>query len=80
MTIVSGLNVTPQVIDGWNEIVGFIPSVIEDGVLDILEYLKSKDYSMVSDNEVYQMASITSKKLSTSDSMLGKIFGFFFSE
>ncbi len=46
LTIVSGLNVTPQVIDGWNEIVGFIPSVIEDGVLDILEYLKSKDYSL----------------------------------
>lgn len=42
--------------------------------------LKNKDYSMVSDNEVYQMASTTSKKLSTSDSMLGKIFGFFFSE
>lgn len=42
--------------------------------------LKNKDYSMVSDNEVYQMASISSKKINTSDSMLGKIFGFFFSE
>ena len=42
--------------------------------------LKNKDYSMVSDNEAFQMASTTSKKLSTSDSMLGKIFGFFFSE
>lgn len=42
--------------------------------------LKNMDYSMVSDNEVYQMTSITSKKLNTSDSMLGKIFGFFFSE
>lgn len=42
--------------------------------------LKNMDYSMISDNEVYQMTSITSKKLNTSDSMLGKIFGFFFSE
>ncbi len=42
--------------------------------------LKNKNYSMINDNEVYQMTSITSKKLSTSDSMLGKIFGFFFSE
>lgn len=42
--------------------------------------LKNMDYSMVSDNEGYQMTSITSKKLNTSDSMLGKIFGFFFSE
>lgn len=42
--------------------------------------LKEQDYSMISDNEVYQMTSINSKNLSTSDSMLGKIFGFFFSE
>ena len=42
--------------------------------------LKNKDYSMINDNEFYQMISANSKKLSTSDSMLGKIFGFFFSE
>lgn len=42
--------------------------------------LKNKNYSMINDNEVYQMTSVTSKKLNTSDSMLGKIFGFFFSE
>ena len=42
--------------------------------------LKGKDYSMINDDEAYQMTSITSKKLSTSDSVLGKIFGFFFSE
>ena len=42
--------------------------------------LKEKNYSMISDNEVYQMTSVNSKNLSTSDSMLGKIFGFFFSE
>ena len=42
--------------------------------------LKGKDYSMISDNEVYQMTAVNSRKLSTSDTMLGKIFGFFFSE
>ncbi len=42
--------------------------------------LKNKDYSMISDNEAYQMTSVNSRKLSTSDSMLGKIFGYFFSE
>lgn len=42
--------------------------------------LKNLDYSMISDNEVYQITSITSRKLNTSDSMLGKVFGFFFSE
>ena len=42
--------------------------------------LKEQDYSMISDNEVYEMISVNSKNLNTSDSMLGKIFGFFFSE
>ena len=42
--------------------------------------LKEQDYSMISDNEVYEMTSVNSKNLNTSDSMLGKIFGFFFSE
>ena len=42
--------------------------------------LKEKDYSMISDNELYQVTSSISKKINTSDSMLGKIFGFFFSE
>ena len=42
--------------------------------------LREKDYSMISDNEVYQMTSVNSRNLSTSDSMLGKLFGYFFSE
>ena len=42
--------------------------------------LRNKDYTMINDNEVYQMTSVNSRKLSTSDSMLGKIFGYFFSE
>ena len=42
--------------------------------------LKNKDFTMINDDEVYQMTAVNSKKLSSSDSMLGKIFGFFFSE
>lgn len=42
--------------------------------------LKNQKYSMISDNEVYQITSTTSRKLNASDSMLGKLFGYFFSE
>ncbi len=42
--------------------------------------LKNKDYSMVDENEFYQAITMNSKKTNTSDSMLGKIFGFFFNE
>lgn len=42
--------------------------------------LRNKDYTMINDDEVYQITSTSSKKIGTSDSMLGKIFGFFFSE
>ena len=42
--------------------------------------LRNKDYTMISDDEVYQMTTLNSKGIATSDSMLGKIFGFFFSE
>ena len=40
--------------------------------------LKGKDYTMISDEEANNMSN--SKKINTSDSMLGKIFGYFFSE
>ena len=42
--------------------------------------LKKQDYSMINDNEVYQLTSAASRKLNASDSMLGKLFGYFFSE
>ena len=42
--------------------------------------LKEMDYSMITDDDMYQITSVNSRKLSTSDSMLGKIFGFFFNE
>ena len=42
--------------------------------------LKNQNYSMINDNEVYQITSTTARKLNASDSMLGKLFGYFFSE
>jgi len=42
--------------------------------------LKNQNYSMINDNEVYQITSTTSRKLNASDSMLGKLFGYFFNE
>jgi len=42
--------------------------------------LKNKNYSMINDDEIYQITSTTSRKLNASDSMLGKLFGYFFSE
>ena len=42
--------------------------------------LKNQSYSMINDNEVYQITSTTARKLNASDSMLGKLFGYFFSE
>ena len=42
--------------------------------------LKNKDYSMVNDSEAYQMTTIGSRKSGTSNSMLERIFGYFFSE
>ena len=42
--------------------------------------LKNQNYSMISDNEMYQITSFATRKLNTSDSMLGKLFGYFFSE
>ena len=42
--------------------------------------LKSKNYSMVSDEDAYQISLLSSKKINSSDSILGKVFDYFFSE
>ena len=41
------LNFSPNIIKGWIETFGECPSKIEDGVVETLEYLKSKDNSLV---------------------------------
>ena len=42
--------------------------------------LIKQDYSMISDNEMYQITAAATRKLNTSDSMLEKLFGSFFSK
>jgi len=42
--------------------------------------LKNKNYSMLSLNDEEQLASVKKNNYNTSDSMLGKIFGYFFGE
>ena len=41
--------------------------------------LKSKNYTMINDNEMYQVTSLNSKK-NTQENALSKVFGFFFSD
>lgn len=42
--------------------------------------LKNQDYSMISDDEFLQYTPSNNRRINTSDSMFGKIFGFFFVE
>ena len=42
--------------------------------------LKNKNYSMVSEEDAYQISLLNSKKINSSDSVLGKVFDYFFSE
>ncbi len=43
----SGILISPKVVTGWKNIVGETESVVIDGVIETLEYLKSKDKSSV---------------------------------
>ena len=42
--------------------------------------LKSLDYTMISEDDAYELTSVSQRRTNASDSVLGKIFGFFFSE
>ena len=47
LTLKTGLDFNREVIIGWIESFGRCSSVVEEGVIDTLEYLKHKDYSLV---------------------------------
>ena len=47
LNYVTGFKFTPEIIEGWKKLVGNIPFKVEDGVVDLLEYLKSKGHSLV---------------------------------
>ena len=46
LTTKSGLVFNDEVINGWCEVMQDVPDVMEDGIIEVLEYLKSKDYSL----------------------------------
>jgi HAD superfamily hydrolase (TIGR01549 family) len=41
------INITPEIIMGWRRLIGTYPANVVDGVVDVLEYLKRKDKSLV---------------------------------
>ena len=47
LTQISGLEFTPEIIRLWNTTMVSETDVMEDGVIEVLEYLKSKDKSLV---------------------------------
>ncbi len=44
---VTGLKFTHEIIEGWRDLTGTYETKIEDGVVETLEYLKSKGHSLV---------------------------------
>ena len=47
LTRISGLKFTPEIIKLWNNTMVVETDVMEEGVIELLEYLKSKDKSLV---------------------------------
>lgn len=47
LTKISGLEFTPEIIRLWNTTMVSETDIMEDGVIELLEYLKSKDKSLV---------------------------------
>ena len=46
LTYTTGLIVTPEILNGWNEVIGNSPTKLEDGVIELLEYLKDNGHSL----------------------------------
>ena len=47
LTNKSGVLITPDIINGWNKALGETNPIVIDGVVEVLDYLKSKDKSLV---------------------------------
>lgn len=47
LTMKSGINITPEIIRGWNETFKETDSYLVEHVVDVLEYLKEKEKSIV---------------------------------
>lgn len=46
LSMKSGINIADKVIDDWIEVISSIPDTMEDGVIETLEYFKTKDCSL----------------------------------
>jgi FMN phosphatase YigB (HAD superfamily) len=58
LTDASGLRFTPEIIDRWNHTMVSDTDVMEEGVIELLDYLKSKDKSLVVLTNWYSIAQI----------------------
>ena len=75
LTSESGVMITPVIINGWNKALGDTNPEIIDGVVDTLEYLKSKDNSLVVLTNWFLEPQIERLKSSGLDSYFDFVYG-----
>ena len=75
LTMKSGVLITPEIIKGWNDALGETSPIIIDGVVESLEYLKSKDKSLVALTNWFLEPQISRLKSSGLDSYFDYVYG-----
>ena len=75
LTINSGVMITPAIINGWNKALGDTNPEIIDGVVESLDYLKSKDNSLVVLTNWFLEPQIERLKSSGLDSYFDFVYG-----
>ena len=75
LTMKSGVLITPEIIIGWNKALGETKPEIIDGVVESLEYLKSKDKSLVALTNWFLEPQIERLKSSGIDSYFDNVYG-----
>ena len=71
----SGVLITPEIIIGWNKALGETKPEIIEGVVESLEYLKSKDKSLVALTNWFLEPQIERLKSSGLDSYFDFVYG-----
>ena len=75
LTMNSGVLITPEIIKGWNDALGETSPIVIDGVVESLEYLKSKDKSLVALTNWFLEPQISRLKSSGLDSYFDCVYG-----
>ena len=75
LTMKSGVLITPEIIIGWNKALGETKPEIIEGVVESLEYLKSKDKSLVALTNWFLEPQIERLKSSGIDSYFDNVYG-----